>query len=544
MMNSPFPIALTSARQRVMACRFMLAAAGLVAALLGLAPVPPLHAQDSTIVITTAQVLEAAANGFGFSLTEQQFGSRCFSVSGQNNGQGAWGRAVSEGLNFYARSLCRHSGFGTKNLQNGWTVSAVSSTQSCQFNDWGTWRTLAASNCTFSNITTPAVGSTSAFFRADIAVNGTAAQDRRATLTWSITIRGPRGKSPWVAQPPSAPILSSPANGARSLGGVANFSWTAPATGATEYRLCISRESMTRGCEERARVTTPQAPNVTVPFPGERVRWFVRACNAQGCTASTEARTLINPLPSAVLVSPAAGATAANRRPTFQWQSVPGAQTYTLYVYHPNPLQDWSLPSLSSNQTQFTPATDLTLASPVYWSVNACTTAAGCGSPATPQQVHQLNLPPVFSFATDLAPTFRHERCVNCHAVAATNFARVSPGLGSNHSTVSASTNCQSCHTNTLLPADGTVNPGWHAAPSSMDLRGLSDAQLCQRATNPGSVAGSVLNHLTQDKLILWAIADGRLPNGITRPTAPPNSVTTWRSRVQAWLAAGMPCPS
>jgi hypothetical protein len=208
---------------------------------------------------------------------------------------------------------------------------------------------------------------------------------------------------------------------------------------------------------------------------------------------------------------------------------------------HENPVQEWSLPNLSSNQTQFTPATDLPLDSPVRWSVNACTTAVGCGSPANAQQIRQLNWPPLFSFATELAPTFRHERCVNCHAVVATNFARVTPGLGAAHPSVAATTNCQTCHTNTLLPTQGTINPGWHAAPASMDLRNLTDAQLCQRATNPGSVAGSVLNHLTQDKLILWAIADGRLPNSITKPTAPPNSISTWQARVQSWINAGMP---
>jgi hypothetical protein len=76
-----------------------------------------------------------------------------------------------------------------------------------------------------------------------------------------------------------------------------------------------------------------------------------------------------------------------------------------------------------------------------------------------------------------------------------------------------------------------------------MDLRNLTDAQLCQRARDPGTAAGSVLNHLTQDKLILWAIADGRLPNSIVRPTAPPNSISTWQTRVQNWINAGMPCP-
>ncbi len=502
----------------------------------------PLWGQDSTIVIDLSRMFEATGAGFGFSLVERQFGSRCFSSSGQNKGQGTWARANSDVLNAYASSVCRHTGFGSKNLQNGWKVSSVSTSPSCQFNDWGTWRTLAAAECTFTQRTTPAVGSVSPFFEADVTVRGRGGQERLARLGWTIRIRGPAGKSPWFAQTPSRPTLLSPAANNRLTTGIASFSWALAATGATHYRLCISRESFTGACEEKARVNAASVANVTVPFRGDRVKWWVEACNTLGCTRSLETRVIINVLPAATLVSPAAGITAANRKPTFQWQLVSGAQTYELYVYHADPLQEFRIPNLSSNVTQFTPATDLTLANPMYWYVKACTVAAGCGMPANSQQIRSLSLPLPFSFAAELAPTFRHARCVNCHAVTATNFARATPGLGSGHSVVTATTNCQSCHTNTLLPAQGTFNPGWHAPPATMDLRNLTDAQICElRARNAGT-AGTVQNHLTQDKLILWAIGDGRLPNGAILPTAPPNNISTWQTRVQNWINAGMPC--
>jgi len=506
-----------------------------------LAPsVRSLAAQDSTIVIGQAQVNDALARGFGFSLEARSSGARCFTLSGQNNGVGLWSRSTSELANVYATGTCRHKGFGTKALQNGWKVSSVSTTRTCRFNDFGTWRDAPSSNCTFT-ITAPTVGSTSAFFQADVTVRGAAGQDRQAMVIWQLQIRGPKGKSPWVLQPPGVPTLVSPENLYRTTAGRANFGWTA-ATGAVDFQLCISRETWTGACEQRARVTTTSATGIALPFPGERVKWFVRACNSVGCTSSSQSRFLLNALPAATLVSPAAGITASNRRPTFQWQSVPGAQTYKLSVYHPNPVTEFVVSNLSSNQTQFTPATDIVLESPVYWAVHTCTTPTGCSGPENMQQLRQLNLPPRVSFATDLAPTFMHERCVNCHAVAATFFSRVTPGLGPNHPSATSTTNCATCHTTALLPTQGTVNPGWQSAPASTDLRNLTAAQLCARATNAGTVAGSVLNHLTQDKLILWAVGDGRVPNATTKSTAPPNSITTWQTRVQNWISAGMPC--
>ena len=502
----------------------------------------PAPAQESTLVLSQTQVIQASQQGFRFGMQELQFGSRCFGSEGQNTGRGLLLRLTSEGLNGYARSICRHTGFEGKQLQNGWRVSAVSRTTTCQYNDFGTWRTLDGSNCVFNVLTSPAVNGTSLAFKVDATLNGSALQDRRATLTWSISIRGPTGTSPWTAQRPGVPALASPANDVQ-LPGVGNFTWSRPAGAAVDhFRLCISRESFTGGCEERARVTGTSASNVALPFRGERVKWFVQACNAAGCTGSASSLLIRNTLAAATLVSPAAGATATTRRPTFQWQSVPGVQTYTLYVYHPNPLQEFSLPNLSSSATSFTPATDLTMDTPAYWMVRACTAAAGCGMAVNSQQVRQLNLPRRVTFAT-LSPTFQHARCRNCHATAATNFTAGSvPGLPAGHQSVSATTNCQTCHTDALLPATGTINPHWHAAPVAMDFRNRTDQQICEdiKTRLPGTQLAS---HLKEDKLVLWAVGDGRRPSNSTPlALAPPGSISAWRTLVDTWVNAGMAC--
>ena len=95
------------------------------------------------------------------------------------------------------------------------------------------------------------------------------------------------------------------------------------------------------------------------------------------------------------------------------------------------------------------------------------------------------------SFSTHLAPTFRHPRCTTCHAVAATDFQRVDdtpPGvLPAAHLVVNAATDCTACHTDGLLPVEGTIAPGWQSAPIAFDFRDKTDAELCAMASQPVS---------------------------------------------------------
>jgi hypothetical protein len=148
------------------------------------------------------------------------------------------------------------------------------------------------------------------------------------------------------------------------------------------------------------------------------------------------------------------------------------------------------------------------------------------------------------TFGNTLAETFRHPRCTTCHAVAATDFRRVNdspPGvLPAAHPVVNAGTDCTICHTSSLLPVEGTIAPGWQSAPIAFDFRDKTDAELCALASQPVS-GHPPLEHMSEDKLVLWAVGDGRVP-GDTYPTAPPNDIAQWRALVQQWVAAGLPC--
>jgi len=170
---------------------------------------------------------------------------------------------------------------------------------------------------------------------------------------------------------------------------------------------------------------------------------------------------------------------------------------------------------------------------------------------------------------TALEPTFLHPRCVNCHAVVAENFqidgapplsdAPPNPagGLPSGHPVTNATTNnnstqngqgCRVCHRDELLPAQGTINPGWHAPTGGNASFRDDNAGSLGRCLSGQGGSPTALAHLTQDKLVLWAIADGRIPDAINqppnrrRPTAPPHDLQTWLNAVNAWAATGFAC--
>ncbi len=149
-------------------------------------------------------------------------------------------------------------------------------------------------------------------------------------------------------------------------------------------------------------------------------------------------------------------------------------------------------------------------------------------------------------FGQDIALTFKHPRCQNCHAVEATNFAvggdANGVGLPSTHSAVTRATLCSSCHTGDLQPA-GEIDPGWHAAPLANDLRNLNNQSLCDRATEVPGSATSAHAHLSEDRLILWSFAPKK-PFGGTFEAAPPYHVEAWRDSIDLWKQLNLPCPT
>jgi hypothetical protein len=204
----------------------------------------------------------------------------------------------------------------------------------------------------------------------------------------------------------------------------------------------------------------------------------------------------------------------------------------------------------------------------LIWTIANCATFPEKGRRCGPSAFRSLNAPQpmAVSFSANLAPTFRHARCVNCHAVRADNYQLDSPsnppgGLPSNHPVAPTASGiwtpalensgaCATCHITigreSLLPEDGSINPGWHTpepglAPGT-DFRNKTDADLCVLAKRAVATAQNAQEHLSEDKLILWAVGDGRVPGGTRKLTAPPHSIQGWQLIVEMWARADMPC--
>lgn len=373
----------------------------------------------------------------------------------------------------------------------------------------------------------------------------------------------------------------------------------------SRFRLVLFREGagiayfskIFRQSEGATEGTGPSATiRFVLPIPAAEQgfinRLVVKSCdnNDQCGNASNSERFLVLPTAPTIAGPPHPSTLPANRTVTFSWQSV----KLTLQGSTPQLPDDYQLTILTAapediGWTSFNPeavtspnqSIRLTTGSncpfvpgqssllrrchtvtlppgptAFIWTFAKCVTfpekGRRCGLSSS---FRTLNAPVPITFNTHLAATFRHPRCVNCHAVAADGFqndtanppANNPPGgLPSNHPAVNSGPGCANCHTNALLPTQGTVNPGWHAAPATLDFRNRNDLQLCLSAQfGAGGVGGlnAALEHLTQDKLILWAVGDGRRPQSSTPlQTAPPNNIATWQSMIQSWVAAGMPC--
>lgn len=407
------------------------------------------------------------------------------------------------------------------------------------------------------------------------------------------------GISPALAQSLPAPIpvrpLSNgvpgvPGSDAISTGDGARVAFTHVA-GATHYHICFRapgnfcQDTFTPPLQSIFAVTArinssiPLAAGQTIEFflpipngfQGGRIQWEAKSCagpNPTQCGQASPFQQVLVLLPQAIFPANSPSTIPNDRRVTLQWTNHPDANRGPQLIILPqgiatnlSSLFSMSNPTVANppglsielqpGATSHTITLPLALGPAVKWAVANCK-----DFPSKPRRCSQLitswkSMRVANFFSTVVAPTFLHARCVNCHAVAADNFQNDPPsngngGLPSNHPAVNASNNCAQCHTNNLLPAQGSINPGWHAAPANMDFRRGSNEnaaqhnqRLCSMAQQTTS-AGSGYQHLTQDKLILWAVNPNQsgnvlLPGGAVRPTAPPGNTTAWQNEVYVW---------
>ncbi|HWY68391.1 MAG TPA: hypothetical protein VNX88_06980 [Terriglobales bacterium] len=146
----------------------------------------------------------------------------------------------------------------------------------------------------------------------------------------------------------------------------------------------------------------------------------------------------------------------------------------------------------------------------------------------------------------------RHPRCMNCHSQG--NFPRqgddghphaMNVRRGPDGHGVTAE-KCATCHQDHNL-AGAHLPPGapnWGLPPASTPMiwQGLTDAQVCRSIKDPKQNKNrnldQLVEHLTEDKLVMWGWNPGEGRNAIPMPH------DEFVSKVKAWQAAGAPCPT
>lgn len=149
---------------------------------------------------------------------------------------------------------------------------------------------------------------------------------------------------------------------------------------------------------------------------------------------------------------------------------------------------------------------------------------------------------------TPIASVLRQPRCMNCHPrddrprqgddrhKHLQNVTRGPDDMGF------VNLRCNSCHRDENNEHSGVPGaPTWHLAPLSQGWQGLTDADLCttlkDQSKNGGKDMAKLVDHMTNDKLVLW----GWEPGADRVPITPPHP--EFVTQLNAWAKAGAPCP-
>lgn len=147
-----------------------------------------------------------------------------------------------------------------------------------------------------------------------------------------------------------------------------------------------------------------------------------------------------------------------------------------------------------------------------------------------------------------------HQRCMNCHPNDNIpkqgddshphyfDMARGDDNMGFQ------ATQCATCHQSENNEYSGVPGaPHWSLAPASMGWQGLSRSEIAKRLldkeTNGGKTHEELIEHMTEDELVLWAWKPGVDADGNER-TPPPVSKEEFAKAVKEWFKDGARIPS
>ena len=149
----------------------------------------------------------------------------------------------------------------------------------------------------------------------------------------------------------------------------------------------------------------------------------------------------------------------------------------------------------------------------------------------------------------------QHPRCQNCHIpgdaplqfddgrVHAQEVQRGVDGKGA------AGLPCTTCHGTANPPESWGAHmppgaPNWHLPPAErkMVFIGLASGDLCRRlkdqSQNGGKSLAALVEHVSEDKLVLWGWSPGVGRASVSVPH------DEFVAKFKTWVAAGAPCPA
>ena len=147
-----------------------------------------------------------------------------------------------------------------------------------------------------------------------------------------------------------------------------------------------------------------------------------------------------------------------------------------------------------------------------------------------------------------------HQRCMNCHP--SDHIPKQGDTSHPHHFGMARgeddhgfeATSCNTCHQSENNLNSGVPGaPHWALAPASMAWEGLTREQIAERlldkSTNGNRSHQELIEHMTEDDLVLWAWEPGVDADGKPR-TIPPVSKEDFKKAVENWFADGAIIPS
>ncbi len=187
----------------------------------------------------------------------------------------------------------------------------------------------------------------------------------------------------------------------------------------------------------------------------------------------------------------------------------------------------------------------------VVWSIVALARQAEGAGGRQSAAATQGNDPAARAAFAAAYPVFVHPRCMNCHPagdaplqgddshVHGQRVKRGPDGRGK------FAAKCTNCHQHTNLPGEHMPpgNPTWHLPPpeTPMVFEGKSAGDLCRQLKDPkqngGKTLEQILQHVSEDRLVLWGWdpGDGR--------TKPPLTHAEFVKKMNEWIDHGAACP-